>query len=109
MEKFLFCLGVTKGGTTWLHWVLSQHPELAFIARKEIHYFLRQHGGIDRLTDFARMRHFADHVGNYGLHRQDDKKGLLERSSSEDYGMPWDAAWNGPGRKMGPVRKNTVA
>lgn len=90
MKKILFCLGVTKGGTTWLHWVLSRHPDIVQIPRKEIHYFFRQYAGIDRLTDFARMQRFVDQLKNFRLAAPDDEKGILEHSPVEMYGMPWD-------------------
>lgn len=102
LKKFLFCLGVTEGGTNWVHRVLSQHTQFAFVPRKEIHYHLRQYGGVDRLSDFARMRHFVESVQHFKLHAGDDSLGILERSSEAAYGMPWDTqalkAWakNGP-------------
>lgn len=35
----MFCLGATKGGTSWLHDHLSQHPDCHFRTIKELHYF----------------------------------------------------------------------
>lgn len=36
-------LGVQKGGTTTLHQLLSQHPQLLMPTRKELHYFSLNH------------------------------------------------------------------
>jgi hypothetical protein len=36
---FLFCVGATKAGTSWLHDQLSVHPESHFRTIKELHYF----------------------------------------------------------------------
>ncbi|RVV96949.1 sulfotransferase [Mesobaculum littorinae] len=35
----MFCTGATKAGTSWLHEVLSDHPECHFRSVKELHYF----------------------------------------------------------------------
>lgn len=36
---FLFCVGATKAGTTWLHDQLSAHPDCHLRTIKEYHYF----------------------------------------------------------------------
>jgi hypothetical protein len=36
---FMFCVGATKAGTSWLHEQLSAHPECHFRTIKELHYF----------------------------------------------------------------------
>lgn len=36
---FLFCLGATKAGTSWLYQHLAAHPECHFRTIKELHYF----------------------------------------------------------------------
>ncbi|MDZ4395197.1 sulfotransferase [Cypionkella sp.] len=36
---FLFCVGATKAGTSWLYEHLSAHPECHFRTIKELHYF----------------------------------------------------------------------
>ncbi len=36
---FLFCLGATKAGTSWLYRYLSRHPECYLRSIKELHYF----------------------------------------------------------------------
>lgn len=33
------CIGAQKAGTTWLHAILSAHPDVWLPSRKEIHYF----------------------------------------------------------------------
>lgn len=90
MRKLLIGLGVTKSGTTWLHWALSQHPQVGSIPRKEIHYFLRQYGGTDRLTDTGRFHQLAV------LARQSGRVlspslGRAEPVDKADLGSPWDA------------------
>ena len=35
----LYVIGAAKSGTTWLHHMLSQHPECHFRRLKELHYF----------------------------------------------------------------------
>lgn len=99
MDRFLFCLGVTKGGTTWLNWVLNRHPGIARIPRKELHFFLRQYGQIDRLSDYARMKHFSDFVEKFSLAADDDPRGMLER------GAAWDDAQQSAWQKNGESRR----
>jgi len=42
------CIGTYRAGTTWLHWVLSQHPEVFVPAEKEIMFFSRYYDkGVD--------------------------------------------------------------
>jgi hypothetical protein len=46
---FLFGLGATKAGTSWLHRYLAAHPECAMPPNKELHYFDRiESGTLDR-------------------------------------------------------------
>ena len=35
----LLCIGAQKAGTTWLHGMLSQHPDVFRGPMKEVHYF----------------------------------------------------------------------
>ncbi|MCG8440204.1 MAG: sulfotransferase, partial [Caulobacterales bacterium] len=44
--RFFFCIGAGKGGTTWLHQQLRQHPEVFLSPEegKETHYFNQIHG-----------------------------------------------------------------
>lgn len=42
---YLFGLGATKAGTTWLHRYLAGHPECHLRAIKELHYFDSVEGG----------------------------------------------------------------
>jgi hypothetical protein len=41
-RAFLFCMGATKAGTTWLHDQLDTHPECHLRTIKEYHYFSTQ-------------------------------------------------------------------
>ncbi len=41
---YLFCLGATKAGTTWLHSQLSAHPDCHLRTIKEYHYFNKRAG-----------------------------------------------------------------
>ncbi len=36
-------IGAQKAGTTWLYTMLSQHPDISFPSRKELHYWNRQY------------------------------------------------------------------
>lgn len=55
----LFCVGAAKAGTSWLHRVLSDHPDCALRSIKELHYFDaldrgevdRQIGAVERQRD----------------------------------------------------------
>ncbi|WP_172331275.1 sulfotransferase [Mangrovicoccus sp. HB161399] len=91
MKKFLYCLGVSKGGTTWLHSALVRNPGIGRVPRKEIHYFLRQYGGIDRLTDQSRLATFAVHVRRASFVPFDSELGRSEVTDPGAYGSPWDA------------------
>jgi hypothetical protein len=53
---YLFCVGATKAGTSWLYEQLSAHPECHFRTIKELHYFTMtrpQHfsGALSRLRE----------------------------------------------------------
>lgn len=37
--RLFYCLGAARSGTTWLHDVLSQHPEISIPPQKEVHYW----------------------------------------------------------------------
>ncbi len=39
VPPLLFCVGATKAGTSWLHRVLSDHPDCALRSIKELHWF----------------------------------------------------------------------
>ncbi len=91
MKKFLYCLGVSKGGTTWLHSALVRNPGIFRVPRKEIHYLLRQYGGVDRLTDQSRLAAFATHVRRVNFVPFDSELGRSELTDPEAYGSPWDA------------------
>jgi Sulfotransferase family len=45
---FLFCVGATKAGTSWLHRHLAAHEECHFRSLKELHYF-----GLSRPAQFG--------------------------------------------------------
>ena len=65
---FLFCVGATKAGTSWLYEHLSAHPECHFRTIKELHYFslktAEQFDGVLRATDreIAEMQAHLDAV-----------------------------------------------
>jgi hypothetical protein len=42
------CIGAQKAGTTWLHRVLGEHPDLWLPPLKEVHYFDVLHLGYDK-------------------------------------------------------------
>lgn len=101
----IFCLGVTKGGTSWLHWALCQHRGVSVIPRKEIHYFAKQYGGLDRLTDKGRLAQFASHINRSFLGSPDLELRRVEPTDLDTFGSPWDSEmeeiWgpNGKGRR----------
>ncbi|WP_138464903.1 sulfotransferase domain-containing protein [Poseidonocella sp. HB161398] len=90
MEKFLFCLGVSKGGTTWLHSALVRNPGIGRIPRKELHYYLRQYGNVDRLTDSARLGALAMHCRRARFVSPEDELGRSVLTDPDTYGCPWD-------------------
>jgi hypothetical protein len=45
---FVFCVGATKAGTSWLHRYLAAHDECHFRSLKELHYF-----GLSRPAQFG--------------------------------------------------------
>lgn len=45
IENLFLCVGAQKSGTTWLHAMLKNHPEVGFSDVKEIHYFNTIHNG----------------------------------------------------------------
>lgn len=105
VKKLFLCLGVTKGGTTWLHWCLTKHPAIADIPRKEIHYFMRQYGGVDRLTDTGRMHQFNRFTKTGRLVAPDTKDlGRIETTDPNQVGSPYDAAmakaWGEGGKSL---------
>lgn len=51
-----FCVGATKGGTTWLYQYLSNHPDCHIRSIKELHYF----NAIDRGTLQREIRKHED-------------------------------------------------
>ena len=54
---FLFGLGATKAGTSWLHRYLAAHPDCAMPPNKELHYFDRiDSGTLDRELQLVRAR-----------------------------------------------------
>ena len=53
------CIGAQKAGTTWLHSVLRQHPDVAVPSEKEVHYF--DLSFTKPLRDYSRF--FAENPG----------------------------------------------
>lgn len=64
---FLFCLGATKAGTSWLYRHLLTHPECRFRSIKELHYFnMSRPGQFDKaLRDGdAKIARLAERLGS---------------------------------------------
>ena len=63
----LFCVGAAKAGTSWLHRVLSDHPDCGLRALKELHYFdALDRGEVDRqvaAVEARRARYLAEMQG----------------------------------------------
>ncbi len=72
---FLFCVGATKAGTSWLYRYLARHPECHLRSIKELHYF-------DMLES-----------GNYARHRDREARRLAALRDEAASGAP-----------MGPFR-----
>lgn len=51
----LFIIGVKKAGTSWLYYLLDQHPDIFMSEVKELYFFGER--GLDELDDYH--RHFA--------------------------------------------------
>lgn len=54
MRPHFLIIGAEKAGTTWLHDVLSAHPDLFLPSTKEIHYFNRFDSNRNVTDNFAR-------------------------------------------------------
>ena len=76
---FLFCVGATKAGTSWLYRFLSRHPECHLRSIKELHYF-------DMLES-----------GNYQRHRDRELARLASLQAEQASGQP-----------MGPFRERML-
>ena len=50
--KFLFCIGVQKSGTSYLHNILRQHKAIAFSRYKELHFFSDENEYINGIDGF---------------------------------------------------------
>ncbi|WP_172331277.1 sulfotransferase [Mangrovicoccus sp. HB161399] len=79
MRKLLFCAGMPRCGTTWLNSQLIAHPGIPRVPRKEIHYFMRQYGSVDRLTEAARQTQFRNFVNAASIVEPSDQRGVAER------------------------------
>lgn len=93
-----------------MHWSLSKHPAFARIPRKEVHYFLRQYGGVDRLTDYGRLMQFVNFVRHARFDAdQETKLARVEGTDRDVYGSPWDAemeqAWAEGGQSLDRFRR----
>lgn len=68
----LFCVGAAKAGTSWLHRVLSDHPDCALRSIKELHFFdALDRGEVDRqvaAVEARRAGYLAD-MAEAGPHR----------------------------------------
>lgn len=67
---FLFCVGATKAGTSWLYRYLSRHPECHLRSIKELHYF-------DMIES-----------GNYARHRERETRRLEALQAEQASGLP---------------------
>lgn len=56
LKKFFILLGMPRCATSWLHSEITKQSGIDRVARKEIHYFLRQYGEVNRLSDVARLK-----------------------------------------------------
>lgn len=68
----LFCVGAAKAGTSWLHRVISDHPDCALRSIKELHWFdARDRGETDRqiAAVAARRRRYLREMDGAGPHR----------------------------------------
>lgn len=70
---FLFCVGATKAGTSWLYRYLARHPECHLRSIKELHYF-------DMLES-----------GNYARHRDREARRLAALRAEAASGQPLGA------------------
>lgn len=70
---FLFCVGATKAGTSWLYRYLARHPECHLRSIKELHYF-------DMLES-----------GNFDRHRQREAARLADLRAEAAAGKPMPA------------------
>lgn len=70
---FLFCVGATKAGTSWLYRFLARHPECHLRSIKELHYF-------DMLES-----------GNYARHRDREAARLAALRAEQASGQPMGA------------------
>lgn len=70
---FLFCVGATKAGTSWLYRYLSRHPECHLRSIKELHYF-------DMIES-----------GNYARHRDREAGRLASLRAEQASGAPMGA------------------
>jgi len=51
------CIGAMKAGTTWIHGILDEHPEVCMGLGKEVHFFDDEHAyaqGLDHYRSFFR-------------------------------------------------------
>lgn len=53
---YLFGVGATKAGTTWLYRYLAGHPDCHLRSVKELHYFTSLEGGFDRQIKVNRAK-----------------------------------------------------
>ncbi|GAA0737279.1 sulfotransferase [Gaetbulibacter jejuensis] len=59
-----FCIGTQKGGTTTLHDILSQHPDLCLPSKKETHFFSNE-------SFYAKGKDY--YINNYFKERDESK------------------------------------
>ena len=88
-QTFIFCVGATKAGTSWLYDYLNSHRECQLPAVKELHYF-------DALEH-----------GSGAWHRKQLEErldGVRARLAAEDTPKPHQQAPAGGWRRLGWTR-----
>lgn len=73
MKKFLVLLGMPRCATSWLNTQILNQSGVASIPRKEIHYFVRQYGESNRLSDRNRMAQFQEWFSKRNIDREKGK------------------------------------
>lgn len=62
----LFLIGVNKAGTSWLYYLLRQHPEIFMSDVKELYYFGTEEKGPASLTDYHAYFPFEEAYTYFG-------------------------------------------
>jgi hypothetical protein len=62
----LFVIGVNKAGTSWLYYLLRQHPEIFMSEVKELYYFGTQEEGPTSRSEYHAYFPFEEHYSYFG-------------------------------------------